>query len=237
MRSARPRALRVRVAVEDEAGVVMSDRDQLGMGGEICEPQGRQAALPCAQHLAGAAQLEILLGNAKPVIGFAQGGEPLPRHLAQRRLVQQQASRGLVAAPDAAAQLVQLGKAKALGVLDDHDRRRRHIDPDLDHRRRHQQVDRLAGEPGRDPVLLRRLHPAVDQADAAGRQSFQGLAALARSGEIGLLGFVDQRADPISLGLLGQRAADRGGDLALAFERHRAGVDRLPARWLFIARR
>ena len=88
MRNALPRALsRLRVAVEDEAGVVMSDRDQLGMGGEICEPQGRQAALPGAQHLAGATQLEILLGDAKPVIGLAQGGEPLPRHLAQRRLV------------------------------------------------------------------------------------------------------------------------------------------------------
>ena len=85
---------------------------------------------------------QILLGDAEAVLGLAQDREPLPRRLAQRRLVEQQAGRGLVAAPDAAAQLVQLGEAEALGVLDDHDRRGGHIDADLDHRRRHQEVDR-----------------------------------------------------------------------------------------------
>jgi len=43
------------VAFEDEAGVVMSDRDQLFVDCEIGEAQGRQAALARAQHLAGAA--------------------------------------------------------------------------------------------------------------------------------------------------------------------------------------
>ena len=90
------------------------------------------------EHLAGAAQPQILLGDAEPVLGLAQDREPPPRHLAERRLVQQQAGRGLVAAADAAAQLVQLGEAEALGVLDDHDRRGRHVDADLDHRRRDQ---------------------------------------------------------------------------------------------------
>ena len=43
-----------------------------------------------------------------------------------------------VAAPDAAAQLVELGEAEALGALDDHQRRVGHVDADLDHRRRDQ---------------------------------------------------------------------------------------------------
>src|SRR5271155_1840999 len=54
-------AFEMRVTVEDEPGVVMSVRDQLGMGGEIGQPQGRQAALPGPQDLAGAAQAQILL--------------------------------------------------------------------------------------------------------------------------------------------------------------------------------
>ena len=78
------------------------------------------------------------------------------RDLAQRRLVEQQAGRGLVAAADAAAQLVQLGEAEALGMLDHHDRRVRHVDADLDHRRRHQRSIAGAGECGHRPGPCRR---------------------------------------------------------------------------------
>ena len=38
------------------------------------------------------------------------------------------------AAADAAAQLVQLREPEALGVLDHHDGRLRHVDADFDHR-------------------------------------------------------------------------------------------------------
>ena len=67
----------------------------------------------------------------------------------------------------------------------------------------------------------------------ARHQRFERLRTLTRGGEIGVLGFVDQRADPIGLGALRQRPADRGHDLVEAFERHRAGVDRLPSGRLF----
>ena len=43
------------------------------------------------------------------------------------------------AAADPSAQLVQLGQAQALGVLDDHQAGVRHVDADFDHGRRHQQ--------------------------------------------------------------------------------------------------
>ena len=119
----------------------MRDRDQPLVPGEIGEPQLRQSALLRAEHLAAAAQPQILLGDAEPVLGLAQDRQPPPRDVAERRLVQQQTGRGLVAAPDAAAQLVQLREAEALGVLDDHHRGRRHVDPDLDDRRRDQQID------------------------------------------------------------------------------------------------
>ena len=53
----------------------------------------------------------------------------------------QQAVRLLRAAADAAAQLVELREAEAVGLLDDHDRRVRDVDADLDHRRRDEHVE------------------------------------------------------------------------------------------------
>ena len=43
-------------------------------------------------------------------------------------------------AADPAAELVELRQAEALGILDQHHAGIRHVDPDLDHRRRHQHV-------------------------------------------------------------------------------------------------
>ena len=49
----------------------------------------------------------------------------------KRAFVEQHAGRRLVAAPDPAAQLVQLGEAEALGMFDHHDRRVRHVNADF----------------------------------------------------------------------------------------------------------
>ena len=85
-----------------------------------------------AEHLALAAQPQVLLGDAEAVLGLAQDLEPRPRRFAERALVEQQAGRAAGAAPDPAAQLVQLREAEALGVLDHHDRRLGDVDADLD---------------------------------------------------------------------------------------------------------
>ena len=87
------------------------------------EAKSRRAGLADAEHLALAAQSQILLGDAEAVLGLAQDLEPRPRRFAERALVEQQAGRAAGAAPDPAAQLVQLRQAEALGVLDHHDRR------------------------------------------------------------------------------------------------------------------
>ena len=86
----------------------MRDGDQLLVLREIGKTQHRQPALARAEHLAGAAQPQILLGNAEAVLGLAQDRQALPRHLAERRLVQQNAGRGLVASADTTAELMQL---------------------------------------------------------------------------------------------------------------------------------
>ena len=49
----------------------MGDCDQLLVDRKIGEAQAGQPALPRPQHLAGAAQPQILLGDAEPVLGLA----------------------------------------------------------------------------------------------------------------------------------------------------------------------
>ena len=82
-------AFEVGVAFEDEAGVIMGNRDQPFVNREIREAQGWEAALPGAQDFAGAAQPQVFLGDAKPVLGLAQDGEAPLRDIAERRLIQQ----------------------------------------------------------------------------------------------------------------------------------------------------
>ena len=59
-------------------------------------------------------------------------------------------------------------EAEALGVLDHHQRRVRHVDADLDHRRRDQHRHLPAGEERHHRRLLGRRHAAVQQADHRG---------------------------------------------------------------------
>ena len=66
--------------------------------------------------------------------------------------------------PDAAAELVQLGKAEAFRVLDNHYGCFRHVDADLDHRGRDQHVQLVPAEGAHHRVLLLLLHAAVEQA-------------------------------------------------------------------------
>ena len=60
------------VALEHQARVVMGDGDEIAMGGGIDEAEIRQPALARAEKLAGAAELQILLGDAEAVLGLAQ---------------------------------------------------------------------------------------------------------------------------------------------------------------------
>ena len=99
-------------------------------------------------------------------------------------------------APDPAPQLVELGDAEPVGVEDHHDRGVRDVDAHLDHRRRHQHVERARPELVHRGLLVGRRHAPVQQAEPQAGQ----LARLQR--RVGLLG----RADLQLVGLLDQRA-------------------------------
>ena len=121
------------------------------------------------------------------------------RGFAQRRLVEQDAARWLGAAPDAPAQLVQLRQAEALGMLDHHDRGVRHVDADLDHRRRDQQPRAPALEGVHRLVLFGSAHAPMHQPDLVAEPVGKIAEAVFRGGGVDLLAFLDQRADPIEL--------------------------------------
>ena len=78
----------------------------------------------------------------------------------------QQAVGLLGAAADPASELVELREPEAVGLLDDHDRRVRDVDADLDHGRRDEHVELAVLERPHHLAPVGRLQPAVDQADA-----------------------------------------------------------------------
>ena len=90
------------------------------MAREVRQAQGGEAALADAEHLAGAAQPQVLLGDAKAVVGRAQDLETRARRGRERLVIEEQASRCSGAPADPPAELVQLRETEALGVLDHH---------------------------------------------------------------------------------------------------------------------
>ena len=109
-----------------------------------------------------------------PSVGPDQGPQARLARLAERLLVQQQAGRLVGAAADAAAQLMQLRQPEPFGVLDDHDGGVRHVDADLDHGGRDEDVHLPCGERPHDAVLLLRAQPAVQQREPVLREHLGG---------------------------------------------------------------
>ena len=197
----------------------------------------RQAALPRAEHLAAAAKLQIFLGDDEAVLGALHHIEPRLRRLRQRLAVEQDAGGLRRAATDTASQLMELRKPEALGMLDDHDGRIRHVDADLDHRGRHQDGELACGERRHDPVLLLAREPPMHQTDLVAEALLEVGVALLCRGDVQHLGLGDERADPIDLRAFGDGAGDAADHLLLPFARHDAGGDRLPPRRLLVESR
>ena len=133
------------------------------------------------------------------------------------------------AAADPAAQLVQLGDAVAIGVLDEHHRRVRHVDADLDHGRGDQHVGAAGRERAHRLLLLARAHLAVQQHDLEVAQlaAAQALVLGRRGARLERLGLLDERADDERLAAGAQLLADPlVGARALALGRAHVRRDR-----------
>ena len=142
------------------------------------------------------------------------------------------------AAADAAAQLVELGEAEALGVFNQHERGVRHVDTDLDDGSGDEHVDLVRGEGAHDGVLFLGFHLAVDGSDAkVGEDLFLqrfrvGGDGLALVGE--LVVFRDHGADDVGLAALGDELAQEGVDARMVARRDGKGVNLLPSGGKFV---
>src|SRR6476620_6787376 len=168
----------MRIAGKHECGIIARRSKQLAMYGEIGNPENRYTRLPRAQHLAPTAQLQVLFGNAETVVGLAHDLKPRFGHSAERALIKEHAGGLASATTDAATQLMELSEAKALGILDDHHARLRHIDPDFDDRRRNENRDLALAESCHHGILVRPAHAAVNKTNLAGKVGRQGLETL-----------------------------------------------------------
>jgi len=97
-----------------------------------------EARLARAEERAAAAQVEVDFRELEAVGRGDERLEPFLRRLRELflRARDEQAVGLLRSAPDPASQLVELRETEAVGLLDDHHRRVRDVDADLDHRRR-----------------------------------------------------------------------------------------------------
>ena len=133
---------------------------------EVGDAELGQAGLAGAEELAGAALLEVEFGEFEAVLrgdhgveaGFGLLGDAVAGH--------EDAVALGGAAADASAELVELGEAEALGVVDDHDGGVGDVDADLDDGGGDEHVDVAALEAGHGDLFFVGGEAAVEQAEA-----------------------------------------------------------------------
>src|SRR2546426_2891996 len=175
----------------------LQDRD---VGQRVGDAQIRQPVLARAQDLPRPPQFQIPLRDDESIVRARHRLHPLTGGIGRQRTEQDTVGR-LRAPPYSAAQLVKLGEPEPVGILDHHDRRLRHVDPDLDHRRRHQDFRRAPPERVHDLLFLLRAHSTVQhtQRDVAEHLLAEALGQTNGGFDLKLLGFFDQRADDVCL--------------------------------------
>ncbi len=126
---------------------------------------------------------------------------------------------------------MQLRQAEPLRVFDQHDRGPGHVDPDLDDRRGHEDIQLGSPEAPHDVVALLGLEPSVHQPHAEfGPACGETLRHRGRGPKVGALGLLDDRQHHVGLASLAAlRAHELHDALPLTASSHR-GADGAPAR-------
>ncbi len=193
---------------------------------------GHLPALAFAEQFPGAADLEVVGGEGEAGAEFVHRGDgvqPLLRIRRDRAPVGdgQVGVGAVVAAADAAAQLVQLGQAELVGAVDDDGVGVGDVDPGFDDGRAQQHVEALLVEVEHHPLQLAFRHLPVGDADARVRHQRLQLVVhaadafdvvvqevhLAAARQFALERLAQQRLVPgVDEGLHGQPVGRRGGD-------------------------
>src|SRR5437588_2981722 len=154
----------VRVVLQPGGGGIASARVH-GEVEQVGDAHLGETVLAQAGEVSGATQPEVELGELEAARSGGDGAEPLGTGIVGAAL-EEQAGRGVLAAADPAAELMELGDAEPLRALDEHDRRVGDVDADLDDAGGDEQVGVTRGEAGHPLLLLPSRHPAVEQLDA-----------------------------------------------------------------------
>src|ERR1700722_6028001 len=113
-------------------GLAFGQFEKLPIANQVGDAEVWHSGLPCAEEFPRPSQFEIEFGDLKTVAGAGHSVEAPLAVFRDFASGHQNAKRLCRSAADAPAQLVKLGETEALGVLDHHYGRIRHIDTDLD---------------------------------------------------------------------------------------------------------
>ena len=230
------RPLEGRVGLEDQVGFLggLAREARIDVA-QIDDAQLRDAVLLVAEELAGAADVEIALGQGEAVerlavLALGHRGEPLG---SGGIVADEHRVRPLLAAADAPAQLVELCEPEPLRPEDDHHRRVRDVDADLDDGRRDEHVQLAIGERAHRRVALLRRHAAVQEREPhslerAGAKLLVRLDGARRA--LFTISRVDPRRHDERLLAGSDVLAHPGPDLRQGIGRPDLGPDVLPAR-------
>src|ERR1043165_917101 len=92
------------IARQDELRVLARRLEQRPVHLDARDAKARHAGLAGAEHVAFAAQAQVLLGDAEAILGLPQNLDARLGGLAERRAVEQQAGRALAPAADRSAE-------------------------------------------------------------------------------------------------------------------------------------
>ena len=188
--------------------------------------------LPLTEEVAGAPQPQVFFRDLEAVSGLCHDLQPLAGLLVL--VVGNQDAVGLVFAPThPATELVELGEAEPLRVLNDHDGGIGHVHAHLDDRGGHQDVRLVGGKGRHDRVLLLGLHLAVDEGHLQiGKHFALELLRVLRD-SLPLVGqlvvFRDHGADDIGLPPLRRQLADEAVYPLVVAAGNGVGLHRLPS--------
>ena len=181
-----------------------------------------------AQDLAWPPEPQIHFGNFKAITGAHQHLKPLfGLHVVA--VVNQQAVGGRRPPTDPAPQLVELGQAKTLGMVDHHHTRLGHIHTHLHHRGAHKHLGQTIGKSPNGGLLAGAVEFAVEQAhlQIGEHLLFKLPVHLDGRAQIKLFGFLHQGQHHVGPLADGHLVADQLVGLAALPPLEQAGLDGL----------
>ncbi len=128
---------------------------------------------------------------------------------------------------------MQLREAKTLRVFNHHDGRFGHIDAHLNHRSRNQDRNFARLKTGHDGILVRRLHPPMDEPHLVAEFCLQRSCPIFSGGNVQVFGLFHQWTHPVSPRTASNSATDPIDHLVEARVWQPPRINRLAPRGFF----